>query len=144
MWKRILPLGALGIVTALGGGFAYLSLRTPNHLPAESIQVKMTPENIARGEYLCTVTADCDGCHSERDLSKFSAPVMARGQSTQKLTTLHYSVLPAGAGVGGGSNFLPSTNTIFTSVFSASQSPSVTNKLAIFPFSRLPNRSSTP
>ena len=63
-----------------GGGFAYLSLRSPNLLPPESIQVRMTPENIARGEYLFTVLADCDGCHSERDLSKFSAPVIARGR----------------------------------------------------------------
>ena len=45
-----------------GGGFAYLSLRSPNLLPPESIQVRMTPENIARGEYLFTVLADCDGC----------------------------------------------------------------------------------
>ena len=45
-----------------GGGFTYLSLRSPNLLPPESIQAPMTPENIARGEYLFTVLADCDGC----------------------------------------------------------------------------------
>jgi len=80
MWKRILLFGAIAAGTVLGGGFAYLSLRSPNSLPAESIQVRMTPENIARGEYLFTVVADCDGCHSERDITKFSAPVVARGR----------------------------------------------------------------
>lgn len=80
MWKRILLLGAAGVTTVIGAGFAYLSLRSPNRLPAESIQVRMTPESIARGEYLFTVLADCDGCHSERDLSKFSAPVVSRGR----------------------------------------------------------------
>ena len=80
MWKRILLITVGAIAAIGGGGFAYLSLRSPNLLPPESIQVRMTPENIARGEYLFTVLADCDGCHSERDLSKFSAPVIARGR----------------------------------------------------------------
>lgn len=80
MWKRILLFSSLGLVTAAAGGFAYLSLRTPNALPAESIQVAMTPENIARGQYIFTVMADCDGCHSERDITKFTAPTVPRGR----------------------------------------------------------------
>lgn len=80
MWKRILLLAAGGITTVIGAGYAYVSLRPLNLLPAESIQVCMTPENISRGEYLFTVAADCDGCHSQRDLSKFSAPVISRGR----------------------------------------------------------------
>ena len=83
MWKRILLLGAAGITTVVGAGFAYLSLRSPNRLPAESVQVRMTPEAIARGEYLFTVLADCDGCHSERDLSKFAAPVVSSDRWAQ-------------------------------------------------------------
>jgi mono/diheme cytochrome c family protein len=80
MWKRLLLLSAVAITSVIGAGFAYLTLRSPKSLPAESIQVRITPENIARGEYLFTVLADCDGCHSERDLSKFSAPVVVRGR----------------------------------------------------------------
>ncbi len=80
MWKRIVLFGVLGIGAAIGGGFAYLSLRQPNALPPESVQVKMTPENIARGEYLFTIAADCDGCHSQRDITKFSAPVVTSGR----------------------------------------------------------------
>ena len=62
MWKQILLIMAGAMAAIGGGGFAYLSLRSPNLLPPESIQVRMTPENIARGEYLFTVLADCDGC----------------------------------------------------------------------------------
>ena len=50
-----------GVIAAIGGGgFAYLSLRSPNLLPPESIHVRMTPAIIKRGEYLFTVLADCD------------------------------------------------------------------------------------
>src|SRR5262245_39149281 len=80
MWKRVGLFGGVGLLTLIGGGFGYLSLRAPNHLPAEPIQVHMTPEVIKRGEYIFTVLADCDGCHSERDLSKFTAPAVARGR----------------------------------------------------------------
>jgi mono/diheme cytochrome c family protein len=80
MWKRTLLTGALGLAALFGGGFAYLSLRTPNALPPESIQVSLTPEAIARGEYLFTVLADCDGCHSQRDWNAFSGPVVAGGR----------------------------------------------------------------
>jgi mono/diheme cytochrome c family protein len=80
MWKRLLLFGGLGAATLAALGFVYLSMRKPNLLPAESIQVPMTPENIARGKHLFTVIADCDGCHSERDLTRFSAPVIASGR----------------------------------------------------------------
>jgi len=81
MWKRVLLFGALGLVAVVAGGFGYLSLRSPNHLPAEAIQVPMNAQTIARGEYLFTVIADCDGCHSERDAAKFSLPVVTRGRA---------------------------------------------------------------
>ena len=80
MWKRILTFTAAGILTVTAGGLGYVSLRQPDHLPAESIQVRMTPDAIARGEYLFTVVADCDGCHSQRDATKFSAPAIASGR----------------------------------------------------------------
>lgn len=57
MWKLIVLISVAGIATVIAAGFAFFSLRTPNLLPAESIQVPLTPENIARGEYLFTVVA---------------------------------------------------------------------------------------
>lgn len=80
MWKRILLYGALGIAAVIGGGFAYLSLRSPNALPAESIKVPMTPEAIARGEYIFTVAAACDNCHSQHDFTRFGAPIVVSGR----------------------------------------------------------------
>jgi mono/diheme cytochrome c family protein len=39
----------------------------------------MTAARVARGRYLFTL-ADCDGCHSERDFSRFGGPVMPSGR----------------------------------------------------------------
>lgn len=80
MWKKI-AVGAFAIgVTVIGGGLGYLHMMQPEALPAESVQVAMTPEAIARGEYIFTVLADCDGCHSQRDFTRFSSPVVAGGR----------------------------------------------------------------
>lgn len=85
MWRKVLLGTLIGIVAVLGGAYGYLSTRKPDMLPAQSVQVRMTADNIARGEYLFTVIADCDGCHSERDLTKFTAPAVAasRGRGWQ-------------------------------------------------------------
>ncbi|MBM3764777.1 MAG: cytochrome c [Acidobacteria bacterium] len=80
MIKKILIL-SLGLIVALiGGGFCYLQLKQPNSLPPQDIQVPSTPEAIARGEYIFTVLADCDGCHSQRDATKFGLPVIVSGR----------------------------------------------------------------
>ncbi|MBI4877066.1 MAG: c-type cytochrome [Acidobacteria bacterium] len=42
-----------------------------------SSSVPMTAQRIARGKYLFEVVADCDGCHSERDFSRFAGPLIA-------------------------------------------------------------------
>lgn len=80
MIKRVLFL-FLGFLVAIAGGvFGYFYLRTPNSLPPEDIKVPSTPEAVARGEYLFTVVADCDGCHSQRDQTKFGLPVIVSGR----------------------------------------------------------------
>jgi mono/diheme cytochrome c family protein len=80
MWKKLVLSIAGAAMAVAAAGFAYLHLRQPDSLPAASIQVPMTPEAIARGEYLFTVIADCDGCHSQRDFSRFAAPVVPAGR----------------------------------------------------------------
>jgi hypothetical protein len=52
--------------------------------PPLAIRVDMTPEKIARGKYIYTL-ADCDGCHSGRDWSRFAGPVVEsqRGQGVE-------------------------------------------------------------
>lgn len=82
MWKRmaLMVLGCL--VVAVGGGYAYLSIRKPAMRPAPSLKVASTPEAIERGRYLFQSVLDCDGCHSERDFGRFGGPVVRRAAGT--------------------------------------------------------------
>jgi mono/diheme cytochrome c family protein len=54
---------------------SYMLLRKPAVAPPLDIQVEMTPERIARGKHIFTVS-DCNGCHSGRDFSRFGGPVV--------------------------------------------------------------------
>jgi mono/diheme cytochrome c family protein len=56
---------------AVGAG-AYIAWATPKHQPAADIHVQPSPQRIERGKYLFHHVADCAGCHSPRDPSKFS------------------------------------------------------------------------
>jgi mono/diheme cytochrome c family protein len=80
MIKRILlSILAIAIVVP-AGGLAYLYLRKPATAPPSGIKVAMTPERIARGQYLFEVVADCDGCHSQRDFTRIAGPVVPAGR----------------------------------------------------------------
>ena len=63
------------IVLTASAGFSYLYFRTPAAVPPADLHIEATPERVARGEYIFTVLSDCDGCHSERDFSRFGGPV---------------------------------------------------------------------
>ena len=80
MLKKILLWGFALLLTAGAAGYVYLSTRKPNALPAETVSAPASPEAIARGRYLFTVGADCDGCHSQRDWEKFAGPIVASGR----------------------------------------------------------------
>ncbi|GIU77901.1 MAG: hypothetical protein KatS3mg005_1139 [Bryobacteraceae bacterium] len=60
----------LAAATAAAG--AYIALATPKSRPAPVLRVQSTPERIERGRYLFHHLADCAGCHSPRDSSKFA------------------------------------------------------------------------
>ncbi|MDZ4802346.1 MAG: hypothetical protein SGI92_29655 [Bryobacteraceae bacterium] len=58
MWKKLVG-AVLGVSLPVpGGAFAYLSLRQPASRPARDVRVAMTPERVARGQYLFNL-ADC-------------------------------------------------------------------------------------
>lgn len=57
----------------------YLYLRHADAARPPSGKVDMSPASIARGRYIYEL-ADCDGCHSERDFSRFSGPVVPSGR----------------------------------------------------------------
>jgi mono/diheme cytochrome c family protein len=66
------------MVTAVGG-FSYLYFRKPAVAPPSDVKVAITPARLARGKYLYNL-ADCDGCHSQRDFSRFNGPVVESGR----------------------------------------------------------------
>jgi mono/diheme cytochrome c family protein len=67
-----LTAGAAVCVAAFGA--SYLLLRKPAMARPLNLKVEMTPERIARGKYIFTL-ADCNGCHSAREFTRFGGPV---------------------------------------------------------------------
>lgn len=65
---------ALVLVLALGG-LGYLFLALPRVGAAQDVRVEVTPERVARGKYLANHVAFCTVCHSQRDWTKFGAPI---------------------------------------------------------------------
>jgi mono/diheme cytochrome c family protein len=72
---RILGITLSVMVVAAGVGVAFLYLRKPAMQPPLDIRIESTPERLARGKYIFNL-ADCEGCHSLRDFSRFGGPVI--------------------------------------------------------------------
>src|SRR5436305_7816702 len=72
---KIVGLAAGGVLCVGIAGASYMLLRKPAAAPPPDIKVQMTPERIARGKYIFTLS-DCSGCHSGRDFSRFDGPVI--------------------------------------------------------------------
>ena len=73
---RILLIIVLVIIVGVGGLLAYVKMGFPKVGPAPELKVESTPERIARGEYLANNVMLCIDCHSERDWSIFSGPLV--------------------------------------------------------------------
>ncbi len=74
--KKILLVILLIIVVAIGGIAGYLKFALPDVTDAPDITVTVTPERIARGEYLANHITVCMDCHSTRDWSRFTGPLI--------------------------------------------------------------------
>ncbi len=72
--KILVVLVALAIF-GIGGLAAYVKFALPSTGPAPDLKVELTPERIARGEYLANSVTVCIDCHSKRDWSRFSGPL---------------------------------------------------------------------
>jgi len=70
--KRILAI----LVVVIASALAYVKLVLPNVGKAENINIEATPEMIKRGEYLANHVTVCIDCHSKRDWTKFSGPLV--------------------------------------------------------------------
>lgn len=71
---------ALGLVLLVGVGFAlligYVVFLKPG-IAVEQVKIELTPDRVSRGKYLVENVAQCVVCHSERDWSLYSGPVVA-------------------------------------------------------------------
>ena len=59
------------------GLLSYVKLALPNVGAAPEFTIEKTPERVARGQYLANNVTICVDCHSERDWSRFSGPIVA-------------------------------------------------------------------
>ncbi len=79
MKKRLLKLvvGLIGIVVLLAAaGLTYVKLALPNVGPAPQLTLKPTAAQIEHGRYLANHVAACIDCHSTRDFTKLSGPMV--------------------------------------------------------------------
>ena len=77
--KRILKvLGILLLVVVLFavGAIAYVTQALPDIDAPADLKVELTPERVARGEYLANSVCVCMDCHSTRDWNTFSGPLV--------------------------------------------------------------------
>lgn len=73
---RILLILVSIIILGIGGLLTYVKTALPNVGPAPEMKVEVTPERIERGKYLANNVMMCTSCHSERDWTLFSGPVI--------------------------------------------------------------------
>jgi len=74
--KKAVKYILLSVLTIVIGTVLYLKLALPNVGPPEDIRVDITPQRVERGRYLANSVCVCMDCHSTRDWSKFSAPLV--------------------------------------------------------------------
>lgn len=79
---RIVAVLLLLIAVAAAGGWAYLRFGKPDVGDAPAITVAKTAERIERGRYLANHVAVCMDCHSKRDWTRFSGPILAGTEGT--------------------------------------------------------------
>src|SRR3954454_1788525 len=75
---KILAYVVLSLIVLAGAGFAYLSVRKPDIASPSTVKIEPTPERLARGKYIAAV-ADCEGCHSQSDSTRFAFPKLDDG-----------------------------------------------------------------
>jgi mono/diheme cytochrome c family protein len=75
MKKILFTILTVLLVVIVGGG-TYIKMYLPHVNPAPDITIDVTPERVKNGEYLANHVAVCMDCHSTRDWSKYSGPIV--------------------------------------------------------------------
>lgn len=73
---RITGYAFLALLFLLFLSIAYIIFILPG-IPIPDLKVQITPERVARGKYLANHVTACVDCHSTRDWSKFSGPMLS-------------------------------------------------------------------
>ncbi len=73
---KILLVLVVVLIVVVASGLTYLSVGLPNVPEAEDLKIEYSAELVERGEYLANAVMVCMDCHSERDWSKFSGPIV--------------------------------------------------------------------
>jgi hypothetical protein len=73
---KIVGILLLILVVAIAGLLTYVKMALPSVGDAPDLKVAATSERIARGKYLAESVTICLDCHSSRDWSKFSGPIV--------------------------------------------------------------------
>jgi hypothetical protein len=95
---KILGILLILVVVIAVGGYLYLTMAYPKVSAAPDIKIEPTQERIERGRYLANSYAFCIDCHSDRDLNKFSLPVVPGTEGK------------GGMDYGEGAGFVPASN----------------------------------
>ncbi len=74
--KKILKYLGLTLITVIVIIVCYVKFALPNVGDAPDIKVDASPEHIERGRYLANHVTVCVDCHSTRDWSRFSGPIV--------------------------------------------------------------------
>ncbi|MFC3878689.1 cytochrome C [Algoriphagus namhaensis] len=73
---KILGLLASLLIVIIISGAIYLTIAFPKVSPAQDLKIEYTAERIAHGKYLANHVVVCMDCHSTRDYTYFSAPLV--------------------------------------------------------------------
>ncbi len=64
------------LFVTIGALLSYVKIKLPDVGKPSDLKVELTPENIERGRYLAYHVNACIDCHSQRDWSIFSGPII--------------------------------------------------------------------
>lgn len=73
---KIVGYVVLVLVVAVVGLLTYVKTALPKVADAQDLKIDYTPERIEHGKYLANNVSVCMDCHSTRDYTKFSAPLV--------------------------------------------------------------------
>ncbi len=73
---KTIKIGLLILLIGVTALLTYVKTAMPNVGPPPDLKVAENPELIARGQYLANHVMVCMDCHSKRDWSKFSGPII--------------------------------------------------------------------